>query len=78
MNDDEPTVRSHGLVKAKTADGGWETVHPCKLTDDDINDDGTINYPPSGECDCDILRPGVAVLGRDVSVAEDTSGHIRR
>ena len=60
MSDEYVTVQNHADVYMMTASGDCKRVSPCTLTDDDINDDGTINYPPSGECDCEILRPGVA------------------
>lgn len=41
----------HQLVTVPFDDGDYRTVCSCQVTEDDIRDDGTISYPPSGDCD---------------------------
>lgn len=45
------------LSKIRTPKGEHETTLLCKIKTEDINDDGTIEYPPSGECNC--MRCGI-------------------
>lgn len=44
--------QNHSRVRVETPDGGREEVLACEITEEDINDDGTVNTPVSGECEC--------------------------
>lgn len=54
---DTVEVDSHHQVNILTSEDEWETVYACEITEDDINEDGTITTPVSGECAC---RQGLA------------------
>jgi len=45
-------VHNHGRVKVITPDGNSETVLVCEIESQDINNDGTVSTPVSGECEC--------------------------
>lgn len=46
------SVWNHGEVRVCCDDGEHRVIRSCEITDEDTNDDGTISYPPSGECTC--------------------------
>ena len=51
-------VWNHASVRVQDPNGNYHTITACKLTGGDVNDDGTVNMPPSGECDCyDAMEP---------------------
>lgn len=42
----------HGSIKVETSDGKYKTISLCEIdVENDINDDGTVEYPLSGECE---------------------------
>jgi len=43
---------THGRVEVITPDGQSEIVDACRITPADVNDDGTVSTPVSGECNC--------------------------
>lgn len=65
---DEMSIFNHSPIHVIDESGERNTVRPCKLMPEDINDDGTVSLPPSGECDCSEKYSGVDVpLRREVS-----------
>ena len=52
MTDEKIPVWNHTSVRVQDREGSYHTIQACRLTPDDINDDGTVSMPPSGECDC--------------------------
>lgn len=45
-------VCGHNSIDVRTSDGDVATVLQCEIAAEDINDDGSISTPVSGECDC--------------------------
>lgn len=45
-------VWNHYAVCVVTSDGEREQVMACRIEPQDINGDGTVDVPVSGECNC--------------------------
>lgn len=43
---------NHSIIQIRTPEGENKSVKTCEVTPEDINQDGEIDYPPSGECNC--------------------------
>lgn len=51
-SNDKIPVKNHGVVGVPIDSGGREEVLACRIEDEDITEDGEIEMPLSGECEC--------------------------
>lgn len=51
-DDGEVETYNHGRVMVITPDGHEEVVEACCIEPQDVNEDGTVSTPVSGECEC--------------------------
>lgn len=56
MPDEMQLAQVHVPVRVQTSSGRYQTVYMCELAEQDINKDGTINYPPTGTCVHDLTK----------------------
>lgn len=45
-------IDSHSRIKIECDDGKMREMLTCRVSPDDITENGTVEWPPSGECTC--------------------------